>query len=193
MQRERRAAGEQQHRQAVAKQILDRHAGIRGARIDMHEHGLRPPGRERIAGRHVHGHHFMRAQDDFRMFSSLAIPLRHRFDQRDMVGAEIGEDILDAEIDQPLQEMMGGGVAAHAAPFMSSATNLLRSVPMPVMSISTTSPALIFGEAPSVPIQITSPGHSVKYFVISTMNSRIPKIISLVWKRLLSLPFNRTM
>ena len=32
-----------------------------------------------------------------------------------MVGAEIGEDIVDAEIDQTLQEMMRGGMAAHAA------------------------------------------------------------------------------
>jgi hypothetical protein len=31
-----RAIGKQHHRQAVAKQILDRHAGVRGAGIDMH-------------------------------------------------------------------------------------------------------------------------------------------------------------
>src|SRR6266849_4041136 len=73
-----------------------------------------------------------------------------------------------------------------------SATNRLRSVPMPVISISTTSPAFRSGEAPSVPIQITSPGHSVKYFVSSTMNGLMPKIMSLVRKRLLSLPFTFT-
>src|SRR5579863_10246280 len=123
------------------------------------------------------------------MLAPVAVPLRHRLDQRDMVGAEIGEDVVDAEVDETLQEMRRRGMAAHAA---FSATNLLRSVPMPVISISTTSPALILGEAPSVPIQITSPGHRVKYFVISTMNSLIPKIMSLVWKRLLSLPFSRT-
>src|SRR5438128_12675636 len=108
-----------------------------------------------------------------------------------MVGAEIGEDIFDAEIDQAFEEIMRGRVAAHRYRF--SATNLLRSVPMPVMSISTTSPALMSGEAPSVPIQITSPGHSVKYFVSSTMNGLMPKIMSLVRKRLLSLPFSFTM
>ena len=74
-----------------------------------------------------------------------------------------------------------------------SATNRLRKVPMPVISISTTSPALRSGDAPSVPIQITSPGHSVKYFVSSTMNGLMPKIMSLVRKRLLSLPFTLTM
>src|SRR6478735_9944678 len=49
---------------------------------------------------------------------------------------------------------------------------------MPVMSISTTSPCLMSGEAPSVPIQITSPGHSVKYFVSSIRNGTTPKIMS---------------
>jgi len=62
---------------------------------------------------------------------------------------------------------------------------------MPVMSISTTSPCLRSGEAPSVPIQITSPGHSVKYFVSSTRNGTMPKIMSLVRKRPVSLPLTR--
>ena len=39
-QRVRRASGEQQHGQAVAKQVLDRHAGIRRAGIDMNQHRL---------------------------------------------------------------------------------------------------------------------------------------------------------
>jgi len=77
--------------------------------------------------------------------------------------------------------------------YCPSRTNLLRKVPTPVMSISTTSPCLMSGEAPSVPIQITSPGHSVKYFVNSTRNGTTPKIMSLVRKRLLSLPLTRTM
>src|SRR4051794_21049633 len=64
---------------------------------------------------------------------------------------------------------------------------------MPVISTSTTSPAFRSGDAPSVPIQMTSPGHSVKYFVSSTMNGTTPKIMSLVRKRLLSFPFTLTM
>src|SRR2546421_11666266 len=56
------------------------------------------------------------------------------------------------------------------------------------MSISTTSPAFRLGEAPSVPIQITSPGDNVKYFDSSTRNGTTPKIMSLVWKRPVSLP-----
>src|SRR4029077_1304810 len=159
----------------------------------MHAHGLRASGRERIARGHVHGDDFMRAQDHFGMLAPLLVPARQGLDQRHVIGAEIGENIFDAEIDQAFEEIMRGRVAAHAVlPGEVSATNLLRKVPTPVISISTTSPALRSGELPSVPIQITSPGHNVKYFVISTMNSLMPKIMSLVWKRLLSLPFRRT-
>ncbi|HEY1982359.1 MAG TPA: hypothetical protein VGH13_19975, partial [Xanthobacteraceae bacterium] len=32
-----------------------------------------------------------------------------------MVGAEIGEDVVDAEIDQTLQEIMRGGMFSHAS------------------------------------------------------------------------------
>src|SRR6201991_2498262 len=123
------------------------------------------------------------------MLAALLVPARHLLDERDVVGAEIGEDVFDAEIDQAFEKVMRGGIAGH---YRFSATNLLRSVPMPVISISTTSPALRSGEAPSVPIQITSPGCSVKYFVSSTMNGTMPKIMSLVRKRPVSLPFTFT-
>ncbi len=48
-------------------------------------------------------------------------------------------------------------------------TTLLRSVPMPVISISTVSPGLMFSGTPSVPIHITSPGSMVQYFDTSAM------------------------
>src|SRR5262245_49944075 len=123
------------------------------------------------------------------MLAALLVPARHFLDQRDMVGAEIGEDVFDAEIDQPFEEVMRGRVAGHA--YWPSRTKRLRKVPMPVMSISTKSPCFRSGEAPSVPIQITSPGHSVKYLVSSTRNGTMPKIISLVRKRPVSLPLTR--
>ncbi len=115
MQRVRRAAGEQHHRQAVTKQVLDRHAGIGGAGIDMDEHRLAPPGRMRIAAGHVHRDHLVRAQDHFGMLAALFVPARHLLDQRDMIGAEIGEDIVDAKIDQAFEEIMRGGMAGHAS------------------------------------------------------------------------------
>ena len=43
-------------------------------------------------------------------------------------------------------------------PQFASLLNVLVRVPRPVISISTLSPAFIFGDVPSVPIQITSPG-----------------------------------
>src|SRR5665213_3705045 len=160
----------------------------------MHQNGLHPSGRKRIAAGHVDGDHFVRAQDDLGMFPALLVPARQFLDEGDMVGAEIGEDVVDPEIDQAFEEIMRGRVAAHAwLPGAFSATNLLRSVPMPVMSISTTSPSLMSGEAPSVPIQITSPGQRVKYLVSSTMNGTTPKIMSLVWKRPVSLPLTLMM
>src|SRR3954468_4471544 len=185
MQRVRRAAGEQHDRQPVAEQVLDRHAGIRGAGIDMDEHRLAAPRGQRVAAGHMHRHDFVRAQDHLRMLAAFAIPARDFLDQRHMIGAEIGENVIDTEVDQAFEKVMRGGVAAHAV----SAMKVLRSVPMPVSSISTVSPALMSGAAPSVPIQITSPGHSVKYFVSSTMNGTMPKIMSLVRKWPVSLPF----
>ncbi len=113
MQRMRRAAGEQHHRQAIAEQVLDRHAGIRGAGIDMHEHGLALSGRERVAAGHVHGDDLMRTQHDFRMLAALLVPARHLLDQRDVVGAEIGEDVVDAEVDEAFQEIMRSAMAGH--------------------------------------------------------------------------------
>src|SRR6185437_488323 len=190
MQRVRRAAGEQHHGQAVAEQILDRHAGVRGTGIDMYQHGLAPAGGKRIAAGHVHRDDLVRAQDHFGMLAAFLVPARDLLDDRDMVGAEIGENVVDPEIDKTLEEVVRSGVTGH---YRFSATNLLRSVPMPVISISTTSPALMSGDAPSVPIQITSPGHSVKYLVSSTMNGTMPKIISLVWKRPVSLPLTLMM
>src|SRR5689334_8926652 len=110
----------------------------------MHQYCLGAAGRQRVAAGNVHRDDLVRAQDHFWMLAALAVPARHLLDQRHMVGAEIGEDVLDAEIDQAFEEVVRGRVAAHLYRF--SATNLLRSVPIPVMSISTTSPALMSGE-----------------------------------------------
>ena len=48
------------------------------------------------------------------MLAALLVPARHLLDQRHMVGAEIGEDVIDAEIDQAFEEIMRGGMAGHA-------------------------------------------------------------------------------
>ncbi len=99
MQRVGRAPGEQHHRQPITKQVLYGHAGIGGSGIDMHEHRLSLAGRQCVAAGHVNGDDLMRAEDDFRMLAAFAVPARDLLDQRDMVGAEIGEDIFNAEVD----------------------------------------------------------------------------------------------
>ena len=114
MQREGGASGEQHYRQPVAKQVLDRHACIGGAGIDMHENRLSLAGRKGVAARHVNGHDLVRAEDDFRMLAAFAVPARDLLDQRDMIGAEIGEDIVDAEVDKTFEEIMRGAVSAHS-------------------------------------------------------------------------------
>ena len=50
----------------------------------------------------------MRAQDHARMHAAFAVPLRKRLDQRDVVGAEIGEDVVDADVDQAFEKIVGG-------------------------------------------------------------------------------------
>lgn len=89
-------------------------AGIGSSGIDMHEHRLSLAGRQRVAAGHVHGDDLVRAEDDFRMLAAVAVPARDLLDQRDMIGAQIGEDIFDAEVDQSFEEIMRGGVTAHA-------------------------------------------------------------------------------
>ena len=114
MQREGRASGEQHHRQPIPKQVLDRHAGIGSSGVDMHEHRLSPAGRQRISAGHVNGDDLVRAEDNFRMLAAFAVPARDLLDQRDMIGAEIGEDIVNAEVDETFEEIMRGTVAAHS-------------------------------------------------------------------------------
>src|SRR4029079_17399275 len=106
--------GEQHHRQPIPKQVLDRHAGIGGPGVDMHEHRLSPAGRQRISAGHVNGHDLVRAKDHFRMLAAFAVPARDLLDQRDMIGAEIREDILDAEVNETFKEIMRGTVSAHS-------------------------------------------------------------------------------
>ena len=63
-----------------------------------------------------------------------------------------------------------------------SRTSGLRSVPMPVISTSQTSPCFMSAVAPSVPIHTTSPGYRVRYCVMRLRKSATPNTISLVWK-----------
>ena len=114
VQRMGRASGKQHHRQPVAKQVLDGHAGIGGAGVDMDENRLGSSRCQRIAAGHVHRDDLVRAKDHLRMLAALALPARHLLDQGDVIGTEIGKDVVDAEVDQTFEKIMRGAVAAHA-------------------------------------------------------------------------------
>src|SRR5215510_7128096 len=60
-------------------------------------------------------------------------------------------------------------------PVYPSRTTGLRSVPMPLIDTSITSPCLIDGDTPSAPIHRISPGESVRYLVSATSTSATPK------------------
>jgi hypothetical protein len=49
----------------------------------------------------------MGAQNEPGVRASLCIPARKFFDQADMVGAQVGKHMLDAQVGQALQEMVG--------------------------------------------------------------------------------------
>jgi hypothetical protein len=110
---EGRAAGHDEGRQPRAEQVVHRHRRIRRAGIDMHQHRLSAPGRCGIAAGHVDGDVLVRAEHDVRMRAALRVPARQLLDDRDVVGAEVGEDVLDPELAEALEQVVRGGVARH--------------------------------------------------------------------------------
>jgi hypothetical protein len=102
------ASGEQHDRQPVTKQILDRHAGVGGTGIDMHQNRLTASRRQGVAASHMDGDDLVRAQDHFGMLAAFPVPARQLLDQGDVIGAQIGKDVVHPEVDQAFEEMMRG-------------------------------------------------------------------------------------
>jgi len=123
---------------------------------------------------------------------AIEIKLAGRDLNREVAGGEVAGGEVEGLIQMALgrgfilpvladgvQRAFGGDgqVAAVIAPVQPgivpvqavARTKGLRSTPSPVSSTSTTSPCTRSGEVPSVPIQITSPGYKVRYFVISAI------------------------
>src|ERR1700722_15630821 len=99
------------------------------------------------------------------------------------LGAGFGEELGDGPADAAPRTGDHRHLAAeleqgqrHRA-HIPSRTSGLRKVPMPVISISHTSPCFRVRGAPSVPIQTTSPGYSVRYCDIRLMNFATPWIM----------------
>ncbi len=80
----------------------------------MHQNRLAASRRQGIAAGHVHGDDLMRAQDHFGMLAAFLVPARQLLDQGDVIGTQIGKDVVHPEVDQTFEEMVRGRVTAHA-------------------------------------------------------------------------------
>ena len=72
--------------------------GIGGADVDMHQHALAAPGDQRIAGGHVRGGVLVRTAHHVRHHLAALAAMRHLLDDRRVIGAEITEQIFDADL-----------------------------------------------------------------------------------------------
>jgi hypothetical protein len=106
--REWRLAGHQQHRDAAPEQVMHRGRGIGGADVDVHQHTLALSRHVGIAGRHMRRGVLVRAADDGRNGLAAFAPVRHLLDDRRVVGAEIAEQIVDADLGQPFEKEIRG-------------------------------------------------------------------------------------
>ena len=83
--------------------------GVGGADIDVDQHALAAPGDEGVALRHVRRRILVRAVQDAGHRLAALLAMRHLLDDRGVIGAEIAEQIFDAELAQAFEEVIGGG------------------------------------------------------------------------------------
>ncbi len=100
------AAGHQQNRDAGAADIVQGHRRIGGAGIDMHHHALAATGREEVARCHVRRRDLVRADHGLGRLSAVALEGGHRLDDRRVVGAEVAEDVVAADLGQAFEEIL---------------------------------------------------------------------------------------
>src|SRR5262249_38733809 len=81
---------------------------------------LAAPGGDGVARRHVDRRVLVRAQHGRRKPAAVAAELRHRLDQRRMVGAEVAEQVVEADLVQAFEKVVRGRVprlvAVHRGP-----------------------------------------------------------------------------
>ena len=82
----------------------------------MDQHALAAAGHQRIAGRHVAGGILVRTAHDLGHRFAALPAVRHFFDDRRMIGAEVTKQILDADLAQALEQVISGGEIADVAP-----------------------------------------------------------------------------
>ena len=105
---DRRAAGGEDQRHAVARKIGEIVDGIGGADIDVHHHRLRMAGHQVGAVRHADREIFVRHQHRLRHLGVGFFGAAEGFDDRRKIGARIAEKIIDAVIGERAQEGLGG-------------------------------------------------------------------------------------
>ena len=113
MRRIGRLARHQQHRQAAAVEIVHGVGSVGRTDIDMHKHALAAAGDQSIAAGHVRGGVFVRAAHDVRHRLAAFTPMRHLLDDRRVIGAEITEQIVDADLFEALEQVIGAGEIAN--------------------------------------------------------------------------------
>ena len=108
-----RLAGHQQHRQAAAIEVMHGVGGVGGADIDMDQHALAAAGDQGIARGHVSGGVLVRTAHYARHRFAALFAMRHLVDDRGVIGAEIAEQIIDADFREALEEIIGRGVIGN--------------------------------------------------------------------------------
>ena len=108
-----RLAGHQQHRQTAAIEVMHGVGGIGGADVDMDQHALAAAGDEGVARGHVGGGVLVRAAHHAGHRFAALLAMRHLVDDRGVVGAEIAKQIIDADLAQALEEIIGRGVIGN--------------------------------------------------------------------------------
>ncbi len=91
---------------------MDAVGGVGGADIDMHHDALTAPGHQREARRHVCRGVFVRTAHHLRHGFAEFAPMRHLLDDWRVIGAEITEQIIDADFFEALEQIIGGGKIA---------------------------------------------------------------------------------
>ena len=123
--REGRLAGHQQHRDAGAAEIVQRHRRVGGAGIDMDHHALAAARRDGVARRHVHRGVLVRAEDGRGRRPVGALEGGHGLDQRRVIGAEVAEQIVEADLVQAFEEIVRRRVAGLVAAVHAGHSSLM--------------------------------------------------------------------
>ena len=105
---DRRAAGGENQRHAVARQVGEIVDRVAGADIDMHHHRLRAAVHQIGAVRHGDREVLMRHQNGLGHLGVGLLGAAEGFDDRREIGARIAEEIIGAVIGERAQEGFGG-------------------------------------------------------------------------------------